>query len=79
MIVKARLFGTLGEHFPGYNFERVMDIEIPDGATVRDLLAHLEIPETQQYVVVMKGRVMKFNDVLEKGCSVQVFQSVFGG
>ena len=46
MKVKVRLFGTLSQKFPGYDSVKGLEVEIPDGARVKDLLAHLGIPET---------------------------------
>lgn len=79
MKIIVKLFGTLAQEFPGYNHEEGMDIELPDGSEVKDLLSHLEISKFRENVVVMKGRVVKPSDALEKGCLIQIFQSVFGG
>jgi len=56
-----------------------MDLELPDGSEVKDLLSHLGISKFRENVVVTNGRVLKLNDVLQNGNLVQVFQFVFGG
>ena len=55
-----------------------MEVEIQDGATVLDLLAHLEISKSQGGVVSMEGRMLRTDDELRNGASVQVFQAVHG-
>ena len=79
MKIKVTLFGILGQRFPGYHHEQGMDVEIPDGARVRDLLAHLKIRNSQNGVVSMEGRILRADDSLEGGAIVQIFQAVHGG
>ncbi len=56
-----------------------MEVEIQDGATVMDLLTHLKISKSQGGVVSMEGRMLRTDDELRDGASVQVFQAVYGG
>ncbi|MBW1705359.1 MAG: MoaD/ThiS family protein [Deltaproteobacteria bacterium] len=79
MKLKVKLFGTLGKRFPGYHHERGMDVEIPDGARVRDLLAHLNISKSFGGVVAVEGKLLAENAILGNGAEVNIFQSVFGG
>jgi sulfur carrier protein ThiS len=79
MKIRVRLFGTLGRDFPDYQPATGFEIEIPENATVGDLLAHLKIAESDRPVVAINGRIMKPDDILQSETAVQVFQSVFGG
>jgi len=79
MKIRVKLFGTLSKRFPGYRFENGIEIEIPDGARARDLLAHLEISKSQSGVVSMEARILRAGDRLKDGAIVQVFQPVHGG
>jgi len=79
MKVKVKLFGILGQRFPGYYHEQGMDVEIPDGARVKDLLAHLEISKSFGGVVAVEGKLLADAVKLENGAEVNIFQSVFGG
>jgi sulfur carrier protein ThiS len=47
MRIRVKLYGTLSQQFPQYRHSEGMEVEIPDGATVKDLLARLEISEKQ--------------------------------
>ena len=79
MKVRVKLYGTLSQRFPGYQHSQGMEVELPEGATVRDLLALLEISESQEAVVIMEGRVLKADDEMPCGVPVGVFQSIRGG
>lgn len=79
MKVKVKLFGTLSQRFPGYQPSQGMEVEIPDGATAKDLLAHLGISESQGAVVIVEGRVLQADDKMTPGIPVSILQSISGG
>ncbi len=79
MKVRVKLFGTLSQRFPGYEAKRGIEVDIPDGAMVKDLLAHLEITKSQGGIVAVEGRIMKADAKLADGASVNILQPVFGG
>ena len=79
MKVKVKLYGMLSLHIPEYKPSQGLDVELPDGATVKDLLAHLEILETRGAAVIANGRVLKIDDEVQDGSSLDVFQSIQGG
>lgn len=79
MKVNVRLFGTLGSCRPGYVHEKGMAVEIPDGATVRDLLNYLKISDAKKGVVAVDGRLLRDNAALPDGARVNIFQPVYGG
>ena len=79
MRVNIKLHGTLRQGFPGYRPSMGIELELPDGATVKDLLANLEIFEARGAAVIAGGRVLKADDRIEDGSSLDVFQSISGG
>jgi len=79
MKVRVNLYGTLSRRVPGYRHSQGLEIEIPDGATVKDLLAFMEISKSQRVVVVREGRVLKGDDKIQKGIPVNIFQAIHGG
>ena len=79
MKVKVKLYGMLSLHIPEYKPSQGLDVELPDGATVKDLLAHLEILETRSAAVIANGRVLKADDEIQNESSIDVFQSIRGG
>ncbi len=79
MKLRVKLYGTLSKQFPDYQHSRGIEVEIPDGARVKNLLALLEIPASQGAVVAMEGRILKADDTIRGGDAVHVFQPLSGG
>jgi sulfur carrier protein ThiS len=79
MKIRVKLFGTLSQRFPGYQQAQGMEVEIPNGATVNDLFAHLEISESRGVAVAVEGRILKADDRIEGGAPVHVLQVLSGG
>jgi len=79
MRIQVKLFGTLSQRYPGYQQAQGLEVEIPDGATAKDLLAHLEIPESQGVAVAVDGRILKADDRIGSGAPVHVLQVLSGG
>jgi len=79
MQVKVKLYGTLSQRFPDYQLAQGIEVEIPDGATVKDLLALLEISEPRSAIVIVNSRIFKADDEMEGGVPVNVFQAIRGG
>jgi sulfur carrier protein ThiS len=79
MKVRVKLYGTLSQRFPGYQHSQGMEVEVPEGATVKDLLALLEISESQGAVVIAEGRILKADDEMPPGVPVNVLQAIGGG
>jgi sulfur carrier protein ThiS len=79
MKVMVRLYGTYSQCFPGYQPSQGVEFEIPEGATVKDLLTLLEVSEPQGAVVIAKGRVLKTSDEMQPGVPVNVMQVIGGG
>lgn len=55
-----------------------MEMEVPAGTKVKDLLSLLKVPESQGAVVAMEGRILKETDAIKEG-NVHVFQAMHGG
>ena len=79
MKVRVKLYGTLSERVPGYQPSQGVEVKLPDGATAQDLLAHLEISESQRAVVIAEGRILRADDEIPRGVSMNVVQSIGGG
>jgi len=77
--VKVKLYGTLSQNMPGYRHSQGIDVEIPDGATVQDLFAHLEIPESLGAVAIVEGRILNGDDVIMGEVLVNIMQAIRGG
>jgi sulfur carrier protein ThiS len=77
--VKVRLFGTLGQSIPGYRHSQGIEVEIPNGATVKDLFALLEISESQGAVAIAEGRILNEDDIIKEEVPLNILQAIRGG
>jgi len=77
--ITVKLFGTLGKRFAPYDPQRGIEVILPDGSRVRDLLDHLEIPKSTGRVVSIEGRIVKPEEGLIDGATVHILQAVSGG
>ena len=79
MKVKVRLFGTLGKEFPDHDPLNGFEVDIPDSASVGDLLDQLQIPKSNIGLVSVQGRLVKAGKMLKPGDFVRIFRPIFGG
>jgi len=79
MNVKVRLFGTLGKKFPDHDPLNGFEIEIPEEATVGDLLDRLNIAKSKIGLVSVQGRLVKAGKTLKPGDFIRIFRPIFGG
>ena len=79
MKVWVKLFGTLPQRYPEYDPEDGLEVEIPDGARVKDLLACLEISSSDGGVAAIDNVVVNIEEKLKEGVCVRILQGAFGG
>ncbi len=79
MKIKVELYGVLGKKIPEFYAPDGVDIELPDGSSVRDLLDHLKIPEEWKAAVSLDSRLLKQEDPIRDGGRIRIFQAVHGG
>ncbi len=79
MRIQIKLFATLsgyaGNAAPGVPFE----IEVPNDATVDDLVDRLKLPRKEVKVFFVNGRSRAIDWTLEDGDEVGIFPLVAGG
>jgi sulfur carrier protein ThiS len=79
MKVRVKLYGTLSQRFPGYRHSEGLEVELSEGATVKNLLALLGISESQGIVGIMEDQILKADDKIRSGVLVNVLQAIYGG
>ena len=77
--VEVKLFATLRRQFPDLKVGEAMSVELPEDATVAQLVKELGLPEEQVKVVFVNGIVQKGDHGLMDGDEVGVFPPVGGG
>ena len=79
MIVHVRLFATLRRQYPNLGVGEAMPVELPDGATVEQLVKHLRLPAAEIKVIFVNSVTQQRGHVLDDGDQVGVFPAVGGG
>jgi sulfur carrier protein ThiS len=79
MKVKVRMFGTLGNQFPDHDPLNGFEVEIPDDASVGELLDQLQLPKSKIGLVSVQGHLVKATKILKPGDFVRIFRPIFGG
>jgi len=79
MRLRVTLHGTLQSSAGDGRSNGAVRIELPDGASVENLLERLGIPEARRAVVISEGRVLSRGAVLRDRADVGVFQPMAGG
>lgn len=84
MRIQIRLFANLRDRFPPETRGRG-ELEVPDGASVQDVIDELEIPDKQSQMVLVDGQQVKRDRAtrsrlsLREGQTVSIFPPVAGG
>jgi sulfur carrier protein ThiS len=81
MKVKVSLYGTLSQKVSGYRQSQGIEVDVPEGSRVKELLFLLQIPVSgpQKAVVAIDGRIRKVDEEIPSGAHAQIFQPVHGG
>lgn len=79
MRVRVRLFGTLSHYYPENYPPPGLDVEIPDGSTVADLVEAIQMPREHVAIVSINGRIAKANDPVPNNAEAKFFQPLHGG
>jgi len=79
MKITVKLFGELKRKIPDYRPDKGLEMDIPEGSKVADLLALLGIPTSPGATVIMEGRVLPLEEKLINGSLINFFHVMYGG
>lgn len=79
MRVTVRLYASLAKYEPRGNRGAPIPVDLPDGATVADLLAHLGIPREHARMIVSDDEQIADTAVLRDGQHVALYPPIAGG
>lgn len=79
MKVQVRLYASLRKHLPDMGHGEAAFVELPDGATVGDLLHTLDIPDRDAKQCFVNAVARGQDHVLKDGDEVGCFPPVAGG
>ena len=79
MKVEVRLFATLQRYLPAGTDGDRLSLDLPAGATVRDVMASLKIPGDLACLTVVNGRDADPDQILCPGDELAMFPPLAGG
>jgi molybdopterin converting factor small subunit len=82
MKITLRLFASLRKKLPAGSPRTHCELELPDGATMDDILRRMEIPHEMAQMILVNGEQdteRHFGRVLHDGDTVSIFPPVAGG
>ncbi len=79
MKIEVALYATLSKYLPPDAQNRKAVIEVRDGATVREALSHLGVPQDLANILLTNGRQASEETVLKDGDALSVFPPLAGG
>lgn len=79
MQVDVQLHATLTTFLPPGSHDGVARIDVPDGATVADVIRRLAIPPELSRIVLVNGHDVEDGAVLHAGDALDVFPPLAGG
>ena len=79
MKVEVRLFATIQPYLPAGASGDSVSLDLPPGATVRDVVESLKIPSELSCLTVVNGRDAAPDQVLAAGDELALFPPLAGG
>ena len=79
MRVTVKLFATLVRFKDSARAARPFEVELHEGAVVRDLIDHLKIPAEETHIVFINNIIEEHQSPLKHGDVVGMFPPVGGG
>ena len=79
MHVRVKLLGTLASCYRGHYAAAGLDLEVPAGLTVTDLVERLGIEKERVAIVTINGFLAKAADRVPENAIVKLIQPIAGG
>jgi len=79
MRITAKLHGTLRKYLPKGSQENTLLVEVPDQATVAELVDRLSIPRGHARIFVSGDEHLEAASVLHDGQELNIFPPLAGG
>ncbi|MGQ9459104.1 MAG: MoaD/ThiS family protein [Anaerolineae bacterium] len=77
--VRVRAFATLSRYVPDLRPGTFLDMDLPQGATILNLIQRLHLPVEEVKVAFVNGRSRPLDWPLQEGDEVGLFPAIAGG
>lgn len=79
MKVSVKLIATYQEHLPSGTEGNTIEVDVPNGSTVEDVLTPYGIPLDDSSVIVVNGLTVPLDTPVSEGDRVAAFSAIAGG
>ena len=79
MMIHVKLIATYRDQLPPEAKNGMIEIEVPDGTSVRDAVARFGIPLDDTSVIVLNGLTVPLDTPVSEGDTVTAFSAIAGG
>ena len=79
MKISVKLIATYRNLLPPEAHGNKIEIEIPKGATVSDVMTQFNVPQDETSVIVVNGLTVLLSTILVEGDEVTAFSAIAGG
>ncbi len=79
MMIRVKMIANYRKILPPEAKDGVVELELPDGATIYDAISRFDIPLTDESVIVLNGLTVDMNTPLHEGDMVTAFSAIAGG
>ncbi len=79
MNLNVKLYGMLSRSFDDYDHSKGFDVVMSKGASIHDLLIHLDLQNESVGMISMNDKPIKKESRMKDNARIKVFQPIFGG
>jgi sulfur carrier protein ThiS len=79
MKISVKLIATYRNLLPSTADGNKIEIEIPAGRTISDVMARFEVPQDESSVILLNGATVPLSTMLKDGDTVTAFSAIAGG
>ena len=79
MQITAKLHGTLRKYLPAGSAFNATAVEVPDGATVAEVVGRLGIPTGHAKMIVSDNEQLELSSLVRDGQELNLFPPLAGG
>ena len=79
MMISVKLIANYRDQLPPEAKNGVVELDVPDGTTVREAISRFDIPLDDTSVIVLNGLTVDMNTPLKEGDMVTAFSAIAGG
>ena len=79
MMIRVKLIASYRDHLPAGIKNGTIELDVPEGITVREVISRFNIPLDDTSVIVLNGLTVDLDTPLQAGDMVTAFSAIAGG